>query len=36
MFTVNGGGFGLTGVVAVCIIRGVRLRDRESSQAGIA
>ena len=30
------GGFGLTGVGLVCIIKGVRLRDKESSQAGIA
>ena len=36
MFTLNGGGFGLTGVGVVCIIKGVRLRDKESSQAGIA
>ena len=36
MFTLNGGGFGLT-LVCGCGYNGVvRLRDEESSQAGIA
>ena len=31
MFTLNGGGLGLTGLGCVCIIEVVRLRDKESS-----